>query len=111
MPRQWGRALRIPPQPFREGVGVQFEQVVVVIVEVDRAAFARDAGPPLAHVETEFADAGEAGVVAVFRNTEGDVVVAARGEWLAFHDRDPERGRRVWIAGRSARQEEPLARQ
>ncbi len=69
---------------------MQFEQVIIGVVEIDRAPLARDPGPAFAQIQPQIADRGQAGVVIGLSDLEGDVVIAARGQRIALHRGHPD---------------------
>src|SRR5262245_8939977 len=85
------RALPVARQSFLQRFRVQLEEMVVVIVEVDRAPLAFDALASLPHVQPHSADTRKAGIVAGVVDLEGNVIVGAAGQQLTFHHGDPHR--------------------
>src|SRR5690606_33441078 len=69
---------------------MEFEQVVVAIVEIERAAFALHPRSSLAKIEAESLDAVAVAIEIGVGDRKGDVIVAALRQRLAPHDRDPE---------------------
>ena len=82
-------AVRIVREAFFQRAGVQFKQVVVRPVEIERASFALDPRTGREEVEAEGLDAPLAGLELVLGDAKGDVIVAACGQGVALHRRDP----------------------
>ena len=66
---------------------MQFEQVVIIIVKVNRPPFAWDARADFAQAQAKIYDPGKASGVVCFGNLEGDMVGGLGWHRIALHDR------------------------
>ena len=83
-------AFVIALQPLVQRAGVKFDKVVVVVIEIQRLPLAFNPWSWKSDFETKFNEGGLGFFQACLIGFEGDVIVAARWQALAFHDGNPD---------------------